>query len=84
MALEDSDPFYRIKKYGLTQRLKDAHKVKNLDHPPDSLDLNPQEGLWNILKQRVRQRVWHSLEELKEVIQDEWSKITIDEVRKRI
>jgi hypothetical protein len=42
------------------------------------------EGIWNILKQRVRRRIWHSDEELKEVLQDEWSKITMQEVRKRI
>jgi len=42
------------------------------------------EGIWNILKQRVRRRVFNSIEELKEVLQDEWSKITIEEVRARI
>jgi hypothetical protein len=38
----------------------------------------------NILKQRVRHRTWRLIEELKEVLQDEWSKITMAEVRKRI
>jgi hypothetical protein len=38
--------------------------------------LNPMEGIWNILKQRVRRRIWNSLKALKEVLQDEWSKIT--------
>jgi hypothetical protein len=42
------------------------------------------EACWNILKIRVRKRVWHSLDEYKEIIQDEWSKITIAEVRRRI
>ena len=42
------------------------------------------EGVWNILKQRIRRCRWHSLDELKEVLQDEWSKITMQEVRKRI
>ena len=42
------------------------------------------EGIWNILKQRVRRRIWNSLEELKEVLQDEWSKITMQEIRARI
>jgi hypothetical protein len=42
------------------------------------------EGIWNILKQKVRRRVWKSLKELKEVLQDEWSKIIIQEIRTRI
>jgi hypothetical protein len=29
------------------------------------------EACWNILKQRVRKRVFHSLEEYKQVMQDE-------------
>jgi transposase len=55
-----------------------------LRHPPQSPDLNPMEACWNILKQRARKRVFHSLEEYKQVMQDEWSKITIEEVRARI
>jgi hypothetical protein len=42
------------------------------------------EAIWNILKQRIQQRVFHTIEELKEVLQDEWSKISIEEVRARI
>ena len=42
------------------------------------------EACWNILKVRVRKRIWNSLDEYKEVIQDEWSKITMAEVRARI
>jgi hypothetical protein len=42
------------------------------------------EGVWNILKQRVRRRRWQNLDELKKVLQDEWSKITMQEVRARI
>jgi len=42
------------------------------------------EGVWNILKQRVRRRTWKNLEELKEVLQDEWSKIIMQEIRARI
>jgi hypothetical protein len=42
------------------------------------------EAYWNILKNRVRKRLWNSLEEYKEVIQDEWSKITTAEVHARI
>lgn len=42
------------------------------------------EACWNILKQRVRRSLWDNLEQLKGIIQDEWSKITMEEVRRRI
>jgi hypothetical protein len=29
-------------------------------------------------------RIWETEEELKEILQDEWSKITMEEVRRRI
>ena len=55
-----------------------------LNHPPQSPDLNPTEGVWNILKQRVRRRRCSNVRELKRVILDEWDKISIDEIRARI
>jgi len=42
------------------------------------------EGMWSILKQRVCKRIYNLLEGLKEVLQDEWSKINMEEVRARI
>lgn len=36
------------------------------------------------LMQSIRRRTWSSLEELNEVLYDEWSKITMEEVRTRI
>lgn len=81
---EDGDPSHGIKKAGLAQALKKANWIANLPHPAQSPDLNPMEGIWNILKQRVRRRNWESLDELKDILQDEWSKITMKEVRARI
>jgi transposase len=49
-----------------------------------SPNLNPIKGIWNILKQRLRRRIFHLEEEVKEALQEEWGKITITEVRKRI
>ena len=49
-----------------------------------SSDLNSIETIWNILKQRVRRRRWDDLEQLKEILQDEWSKISMKEIRVRI
>ena len=42
------------------------------------------EACWNILKQRVRRRGYNTLEELKQVIQEEWRAIIMEEVRARI
>jgi RNA:NAD 2'-phosphotransferase (TPT1/KptA family) len=42
------------------------------------------EACWNILKPRVRKRGWKDLDELKKIIQEEWKRITIEEVRASI
>jgi hypothetical protein len=84
---EDNDPSHNTsfsKPYGKAQTLRRDNWIVSLVHPPNSPDLNPIEAIWNILKQRVRKRTWRTLEELKSILQDEWDKITMDEVRKRI
>jgi len=81
---EDNDPSHGTRKRGLATCFKEANWIDSFVHPPQSPDLNPMEGVWNILKQRVRRRTWKNLEELKEVLQDEWSKITMQEIRARI
>jgi hypothetical protein len=84
---EDNDPSYgngpRALR-GLATCLKEANWIDYITHPLQLPDLNPIEGVWNILKQRVRKRRWQSLDVLKEVLQDEWSKITMEEVCARI
>ena len=68
----------------LAGKYKDANWVPTLVHPPQSPDLNPIEACWNILKTRIRYRVWDDIEELKRALQEEWNKITMEEVRARI
>jgi hypothetical protein len=68
----------------LATALKEDNWISTLTHPPQSPDLNPIEGIWCILKQRARQHTWTSLDELKKILQDEWDKITIEEIRERI
>lgn len=53
-------------------------------HLAQSPDLNFIKGIWNILKQRLHYRIFHSEKEVKKALQEEWSKITMTEVRKRI
>ena len=54
--------------------------------PAQSLDLNPIENLWRIIKIRVsgyRHRI-HSVEEMKVAISEEWEKLTEEDYRKCI
>ena len=81
---EDNDPSHGTRKRGLAELYKEENDIFCIVHPPQSPDLNPIEACWNILKQRVRKRVWRSMEELKAILQEEWRRITMDEVRARI
>ena len=83
---EDNDPSHGTRgvKDNLAKSFKKEHNIELFKHPAQSPDLNPSEGVWNILKPRVRKREWHSMTELKRVILDEWDKITMDEIRARI
>ena len=49
-----------------------------MDFPPYSPDLNPIENLWQHLEKRVEARVAKELEELQDVIADEWQKTPTD------
>jgi len=73
-----------MKKRSVAHKLKDANWITNLKHPAQSPNLNPIEGIWNIIKQRLRRRIFHSSKELKDAIQEEWDKITLEEIRVRI
>jgi hypothetical protein len=74
---EDGDPSYGMRKRGLAEEYKEAHNIYNLSHPAQSPDLNPIEGIWAIIKQRLRRRIFDSEEEMKEALQEEWAKITL-------
>jgi hypothetical protein len=83
--LEDNDGSHRKDSSNIASDLKFFNWVESIDHPSQSPDLNVQEPIWGILKQRAREDTsWNTMEELKEVLQDEWSKVAQADVRRRI
>lgn len=71
-------------KENIARALKRQYNVDLLIHPAQLPDLNPIEACWNIIKPRIRKRTWRTLAELREVIQDEWRKVTQQEIQRRI
>ena len=47
--------------------------VTLIEWPPWSPDLNPIENLWNVLKERVYSRFPQSMEEMEQLIREEWA-----------
>ena len=71
---EDNDPSYRQRSgpRGAANKLREANWIATLKHPAQSPDLNPIEGLWAILKQRMRRRKrLQTVEELKTALREE-------------
>ena len=68
---EDNDPSHSTSTHGLATQLKTSCCVDSLQRPLQSPDLNPKEGVWNILKRRVRRRSYDSIPELRTVLQEE-------------
>ncbi len=52
--------------------------------PPNSPDLNPIENVWRILKSRVKRHKCTTSEQLRKAIEQEWKKITLEEVNECI
>ena len=46
--------------------------------------MNLIEGIWNIIKQCLRYRRFDTDEDVKEALREEWDKVTLEEIRKRI
>ncbi|KAF1965478.1 hypothetical protein BU23DRAFT_561027 [Bimuria novae-zelandiae CBS 107.79] len=92
---EDNDPSHGTKSFNnVSRKLKDVNWICTLLHPGQSPDLNPQEGVWLILKQRVKRRlnsplppetIWDGTKQhLKETLVQEWAMITLTEIRRLI
>ena len=69
---QDNDPKHMSKS---TKAWFHKKKVKVMEWPSQSPDLNPIENLWHELKNRVHKRCPNNLSELKSICQEEWAKI---------
>jgi DDE superfamily endonuclease len=59
--------------------------IKCESNPPESPDLNPIETIWRRIKQRLKNRgLILDPTDLRRAIQEEWDKITLEEINKAI
>jgi hypothetical protein len=85
--VEDNDPSHGTRNSeSLPAIYRRENSVERLPHPPNSPDLNPIEGIWLIIKERVRQRLHeiNTIQELKNALQEEWQKVSINDIQERI
>ena len=81
LVVEDGAPSHRSV---VAKKARDEAGITNLIHPPSSLDLNPIEPLWLLLKNRVADTPGsaNSLNALWDAVQKAWDGITIEDIRK--
>ncbi len=77
----DNDPKHTSK---ATVGFLKKNRVKVIQWPSMSPDLNPIEHLWGILKRQVEHHSPSSIQSLKEVILEEWKKIGLGKCRQLV
>ncbi|KAI3355034.1 hypothetical protein L3Q82_017853, partial [Scortum barcoo] len=70
----DNDPKHTSK---TTTALLKKLRVKVLDWPSMSPDLNPIEQLWGILKRKLEERKVSNIHQLRDVVMEEWKRIPV-------
>ena len=74
--MQDNAPCYKAKSVMSYLQQQD---FEIMDWPAQSPDLNPIENLWKTLGEKVMARNPLNTEDLWKKLQDEWSKISVDE-----
>lgn len=77
---QDNDSKHTSRK---TRRWLDEHNIDRLPWPASSPDMNLIEHVWQLLKRRVRahQPLPSNLTQLWHVVEEEWYRIPVDEIR---
>ncbi len=60
------------------------HGIQLIKIPPYSPDLNPIEHLWADLARRVEQYQCETMEELQDIVADEWKDTSVDFIRELV
>jgi transposase len=71
--MQDNAPCHKSK---IVMNFLEAKKIDVMKWPAQSPDLNPIENLWKILGDKISENKCKTLDELWNVLQDEWYKIT--------
>ena len=71
---QDNDPKHKSR---LAQQFLSSEVANVIDWPSNSLDANPVENLWSIIKRRVEKRKPTNLEELNKFLHEEWVNIDV-------
>lgn len=78
---QDNDPKHKAKS---VQEWLTANCSNVLQTPPQSPDLNPIENLWSFLEREIRKHVINNVNDLKTALQEEWTKIPVQYVKRLV
>jgi len=85
LLMEDNAPAH-YSDFTTLERVKAG--IPKVDWPPNSPDFNPIEHIWQLMKSRIQTHQGYervtSITEMKETLQREWERITVQEVNKEI
>lgn len=77
--LHDNDKKFNS---GVVKAFLHSKGVSLIDFPPYSPDLNPMENLWDTMARAVEKHACETMEELQDVVADEWDKLDKDALLK--